>query len=62
MRLNLEALLILDALDANVVLAARNLQNVEVACAANVNTYQIVRYPQIVITKAGVEQLEQRLA
>jgi len=27
-----------------------------------VNTYQIVRYPQIVITKAGVEKLEQRLA
>jgi large subunit ribosomal protein L4 len=57
-----KTLLILDALDANITLAARNLQNIEVACAANVNTYQIVRYPQIVITKAGVEQLEQRLA
>jgi large subunit ribosomal protein L4 len=57
-----KTLLILDALDANVCLAARNLQDVEVVCAANVNTYQIVRYPQIVITKAGVEKLEQRLA
>jgi len=57
-----KTLLILDALDANVCLAARNLQDVEVACAANVNTYQIIRYPQIVITKAGVEKLEQRLA
>ncbi|MCU0857347.1 MAG: 50S ribosomal protein L4 [Pontiellaceae bacterium] len=55
-------LLILDAPDSNVCLAARNLQDVEVVCAANVNTYQIVRYPQIVITKAGVEKLEQRLA
>ena len=57
-----KTLLILDVMDANVCLAARNLQDIEVVCAANVNTYQIVRYPQIVITKAGVEKLEQRLA
>jgi len=57
-----KTLLILDALDANIYLAARNLQDVEVVCASNVNTYQIIRYPQIVITKAGMEKLEQRLA
>ena len=57
-----KTLLILDTLDVNISLPARNLQDVEVACAANVNTYQIIRYPQIVITKAGVEKLEQRLA
>ena len=57
-----KTLLILTAMDSNVLLAARNLQDVEVVCAGNVNTYQIVRYPQIVITKAGVEKLEQRLA
>lgn len=57
-----KVLLILDAPDTSLCLAARNLQDVEVVCAANVNTYQIVRYPQIVITKAGVEKLEQRLA
>jgi large subunit ribosomal protein L4 len=57
-----KALLILDTMDANIGLAARNLQDIEVVCASNVNTYQIVRYSQIVITKAGVEQLEQRMA
>ncbi len=57
-----KTLLILDALDANICLAARNLQDIEVVSVLNVNTYQIVRYPQIVITKAGVEQLEQRMA
>lgn len=57
-----KVLLVVDAQDTNVCLAAQNLQDVEVVCAANVNTYQIVRYPQIVITKAGVEKLEQRLA
>jgi large subunit ribosomal protein L4 len=56
-----KTLLILTAMDSTVLLAARNLQDVEVVCAENVNTYQIVRYPQIVITKAGVEKLEQRL-
>ncbi len=57
-----KTLLILEVMDNSVLLAARNLQDVEVVCADNVNTYQIVRYPQIVITKAGVEKLEQRLA
>lgn len=57
-----KTLLILDVLDTNIALAARNLQDVEVVSASNVNTYQIVRYPQIVITKAGIEKLEQRLA
>lgn len=57
-----KTLLILEAIDNSIMLAARNLQNVEVVCAGNVNTYQIVRYPQIIITKAGVEKLEQRLA
>lgn len=57
-----KTLLILDVPDTTVTLAARNLKDVEVVCASNVNTYQIVRYPQIVITKAGVEKLEQRLA
>ncbi len=57
-----KALLILGELDTNIGLAARNLQDVEVVCAENVNTWQIVRYPQIVITKDAVEKLEQRLA
>lgn len=57
-----KALLIIDGLDTNVCLAARNMQDVEVASADNVNTYQVVRYPQIIITKAAMEKLEQRLA
>lgn len=57
-----KALLVIDNLDVNVCLAARNLPDVEVVCASNVNTYQIVRYPQIVVTKAAMEQIEQRLA
>lgn len=57
-----KALLVLDQADANVMLASRNLQGIETASADNVNIYQIIRYPQIVITKAAVEKIEQRLA
>ncbi len=57
-----KALLIIGEMDNNICLAARNLQDIEVVCADNVNTYQIVRYPQIVITKAGMEKLEERMA
>jgi large subunit ribosomal protein L4 len=57
-----KVLLIIAEMDKNICLAARNLEDIEVVCADNVNTYQIVRYPQIVITKAGMEKLEERMA
>ncbi len=57
-----KTLFILGDFDTNIYLAARNLPNVEVASVDNVNTYQIVRYPQIVITQAAMKKLEQRLA
>jgi large subunit ribosomal protein L4 len=57
-----KVLLILGEPDVNIGLATRNVQDLEVVCAENVNTWQIVRYPQIVITKDGMEKLEQRLA
>ncbi len=57
-----KTLLILGEIDNNICLAVRNMPDIEVACADNVNTYQIVRYPQIVITKAGMEKLEERMA
>ncbi len=57
-----KVLLVLCELDSTVCLAARNLQDVEVVCVENMNTYQVVRYPQILITKAAMEKLEQRLA
>lgn len=57
-----KVLLVISEIDDNVCLAARNLQDVEVVCADNVNTYQVVRYPQILVTKAAMEKLEQRVA
>jgi large subunit ribosomal protein L4 len=57
-----KVLLVIDEMDANICLAARNLQDVEVVCADNINTWQVVRYPQILITKAAMEKVEQRTA
>jgi len=57
-----KVLVVLTDIDTHVCLAARNMQDVEVVCVDNLNTYQVVRYPQMLITKAAVEKLEQRLA
>ena len=55
------ALLVNEAADKNLTLAARNLAKVEVMPASDVNTYQILRYRQIVVSKAALEKLEQRM-
>ncbi len=56
------ALFIVDANNDNVLLASRNIPKVEVVTAALANTYQMLRYKNVVITKAGMEALEKRLA
>jgi len=55
------ALLINEATDRNLMLAARNLAKVTVVPASDVNTYQVLRYRQIVVSKAALEKLEQRM-
>jgi len=45
----------------NAVLAARNISRVEVTTADLVNTYELVKFPQIVVTQAAVEKLAARL-
>ena len=55
------ALFIVDETNDNLLLASRNIQRVEVARAQLVNTYQILRYKNVIITKAGMEALEKRL-
>jgi large subunit ribosomal protein L4 len=54
-------LFVVDTLQENVNLAARNLKRVEVVTADLVNTYQILRHKQVVITEAGMKVLAARL-
>ncbi len=56
------ALFIVDEANENVLLASRNIPRVELATAKLVNTYQILRYKNVIVTKAGMEALEARLA
>lgn len=55
------ALFIVDEVGENLQLASRNIQNVEVTTAKLVNIYQILRYRNVVATKAGMEALLERI-
>lgn len=55
------ALIVLDQLDDKVILAARNLQKVEVATAAEVDVYSLLLYRTLVATKAGFAALTARM-
>lgn len=48
--------------DANFALAARNIEGIDVLPSMGANVYDILKRDQLVITKAGVEALEARLA
>ena len=54
-------LVVLDAPNKNVQLASRNIPNVEVATAAGVHTYQVLRYPRMLISQDAMAKLEERL-
>lgn len=45
-----------------VYLSARNIQGVELVSASEVGVYQLLRYPVIVITKAGLDVVRARMA
>ncbi|SEN22151.1 LSU ribosomal protein L4P [Pseudorhodobacter antarcticus] len=48
-------------LDGNFVLAARNIDTIDVLPGMGANVYDILKRDQLVITKAGIEALEARL-
>lgn len=56
------ALLLTGEASRNLTRAARNRPNVEVTTAAQAHTYQIVRYPVILVDGPGLEVLTARLA
>jgi len=54
-------LFIVDEIDRRLALASRNVQRVEIARAADVNVYQLLRYPAVFVNSAGMDQLKSRL-
>ncbi len=61
LRVNRPLLVVVDRLEDKLALAARNVVGVELELAANVNVYQLLRYPQLVVSRAGFERLRARL-
>ena len=54
-----KAIVILDDLDRNVILSARNIPNVITAQVNTINTYDIMKYNTVIATKAAVAKLEE---
>ncbi|MCC5850797.1 MAG: 50S ribosomal protein L4 [Verrucomicrobia bacterium] len=55
------AIFVTDAVNTDVVRAARNIPRVEVTTADSLHTYQVLRYPTLVITRAAMAVIEERL-
>ncbi|MCS6770430.1 MAG: 50S ribosomal protein L4 [Kiritimatiellae bacterium] len=55
------ALVVIESVSRELALAARNLPRVEVARPGDVNALQVLKYPLLVITRAGLERLQERL-
>ena len=53
------ALIVLPEVDKNVVLSARNLQNVKTATTNTINTYDILRFNKFIVTKDAVAKIEE---
>ena len=55
----IKALVILNEIDSNVVLSARNIPTVKTALTNTINVYDIMKYDTVVIDKAAVATIEE---
>ena len=54
-------LLVTDSSNQNLILASRNVANIELANPTSLNTYQLLRCKNVLFTRAAIEALDQRL-
>lgn len=54
-------LLVTDTSNQNLILASRNVENVELANPTSLNTYQLLRCKNVLFTRAAMEALDARL-
>lgn len=62
LKVDTRVLLVLDQIQPDVAKASRNVPGVEVVTAANLNSLQMLRYPRIIFSKPGLQQLQARLS
>ena len=53
------ALVVLEGENKNVVLSGRNIPTVKVSATNEINTYDVLKYETLVVTKSAVEKLEE---
>ena len=54
-----KALVVISEKNINVQLSARNIANCKTATVNTMNTYDLIKYPTLVLTKAAVEKIEE---
>ncbi len=54
--------MVVDEVSQNLFLSSRNIQNVELISADLLNTYKLLLYKSVVVTKAAMNVLEKRLS
>ena len=54
-----KALVVIEGENKNVVLSGRNIPTVKVSSTNEINTYDVLKYETLVVTKAAVEKLEE---
>ena len=57
-----KALVVIEGENKNVVLSGRNIPTVKVSATNEINTYDVLKYETLVVTKAAVEKLEEMYA
>ena len=54
-----KALFVLDNVDKNVILSARNSEGVKTTQVGSLNTYDVMKYPTVVLTRKSVSDIEE---
>ena len=54
-----KALVVIEGENKNVVLSGRNIPSVKVTATNEINTYDVLKYDTLVVTKAAVEKIEE---
>ena len=54
-----KALVVIEGENKNVVLSGRNIPTVKVSATNEINTYDVLKYETLVVTKAAVEKLQE---
>lgn len=54
-----KALVILDSVDGNVILSARNIEGIKTTQVNSINTYDVMKYDTVIASKKAVEMVEE---